>query len=492
MKTLSAVCLVASMLCGIASNSTAGPPARQTENSPSAVAIIESGAVHISAIDNSDVPDGAARFEVSPGGHSIDVRLNTQDDEAATARLLTIEMEATAGRVYTVQTKREKDVWRSSVVDRKTGELVGLGASRIKGGEPRPFSPDMTRPIQLSGPDPAYSRKALEAYVQGLMIVKCVLTTEGVLADCRVIKPLPFMTAPVLKALYQRRYQPVTEQGKPVEVDYVFNIRLELGRRPVEAGVSPPTGAPPDPATFHREQGDRYLRELRWKEAAEEFGKALHVDPSLGMLWERKAYAHWKAGEFDEADAAIMKTLELEGAPTQDQKIETYFKLANTYLQGGQIDRAEKYFLMINELNPGNDVALGWLAELYARRGGARTDAPAIPEMLEKSFEYYDQAIEARPDLPNSYFNKRIAIAKYLEWLQQQIQRARQEIKANKKDRTRVKELQEQVAQHQARAKELRRQYEAISDQALAVVVAWKAAQAAAQGQDAGQPPAGR
>ena len=40
---------------------------------------------------------------------------------------------------------------------------------------------------------PQYTREALEARVQGLMIVKCVVQLSGKLENCRIIKPLPHM-----------------------------------------------------------------------------------------------------------------------------------------------------------------------------------------------------------------------------------------------------------------------------------------------------------
>jgi protein TonB len=88
----------------------------------------------------------------------------------------------------------------------------------------------MTRPEKLSGPTPQYTREALEAHVQGLMIVKCVITIEGKVEKCRIIKPLPHMEQSVLDALYAQRYKPVTFQGRAVQVDYTFNIKLSLPR----------------------------------------------------------------------------------------------------------------------------------------------------------------------------------------------------------------------------------------------------------------------
>jgi len=116
------------------------------------------------------------------------------------------------------------------------GGVVGGVVGGVLGGVVGPTAPTevmafgegMTRPERVSGRDPVYTREALEAHVQGLMIVKCIISTEGALHNCRIIKPLPFMERAVLDALATRRYKPVTFQGKPITCDYVFNIKLVM------------------------------------------------------------------------------------------------------------------------------------------------------------------------------------------------------------------------------------------------------------------------
>jgi TonB family protein len=98
----------------------------------------------------------------------------------------------------------------------------------IQSTDTLPFGAGMTRPERLSGPIPQYTKEALEKRSEGLMIVKCIITREGEVRNCRIVKPLPFMEEAVLDALYQSRYKPVTLEGKPVQVDYTFNIRLSL------------------------------------------------------------------------------------------------------------------------------------------------------------------------------------------------------------------------------------------------------------------------
>jgi protein TonB len=86
----------------------------------------------------------------------------------------------------------------------------------------------MTPPKLISGPAIEYTQKALENDVEGVMLVRCVLTTSGEVKDCQTIQSLRFMEKAVLDVLGKRRYSPVTLQGQPVEVYYTFRIRLQL------------------------------------------------------------------------------------------------------------------------------------------------------------------------------------------------------------------------------------------------------------------------
>ncbi|WP_309890827.1 TonB family protein [Archangium sp.] len=131
----------------------------------------------------------------------------------------------------------EHGVGGSGALDGVMGGVVGGTVGGVPGGQVGgtgtgaiPFGAGMTLPKKLSGPPPRYTREALAARVEGVMIVRCVITTQGRIEQCRVIKPLPHMEQAVLEALYAQRYQPVTSQGRPIPVDYTFNIRLTLPR----------------------------------------------------------------------------------------------------------------------------------------------------------------------------------------------------------------------------------------------------------------------
>ncbi len=104
------------------------------------------------------------------------------------------------------------------------GQLGGTGTEVL------PFGEGMTRPEKIEGRDVQYTREALEAHIEGIMLVKCVITLQGRLENCRILKPRPHMEKAVLDALATWRYKPVTFQGRPVAVEYIFTVRLVIPR----------------------------------------------------------------------------------------------------------------------------------------------------------------------------------------------------------------------------------------------------------------------
>jgi hypothetical protein len=99
--------------------------------------------------------------------------------------------------------------------------------------EVRPFEAGMTCPMRLSGDIPRLPDSMLPALSSPgasiLFIVECTLSVEGVATDCEIVTPRPELKeleVEVLRAMATSRYKPVTDQGRPIAVRYVFNIRL--------------------------------------------------------------------------------------------------------------------------------------------------------------------------------------------------------------------------------------------------------------------------
>jgi protein TonB len=102
------------------------------------------------------------------------------------------------------------------------GVLGGTGTAAV------PFGLGMTRPQQIAGSQPEYTREAIAARVEGKVLVRCVITVQGAITDCKVIKGVPMLQEISLEALRRSRFTPVMYQGHPETVQYLFTFNFKL------------------------------------------------------------------------------------------------------------------------------------------------------------------------------------------------------------------------------------------------------------------------
>ncbi len=104
------------------------------------------------------------------------------------------------------------------------GASTSLGATE---SEPVPFEPSgMTRPQRVSGREPQLTPEARAERVHGTALVRCVVTREGGVKGCKLLNDLPYMEKELLEAVSSWRVTPVTAQGKPLNVEYTFVVRI--------------------------------------------------------------------------------------------------------------------------------------------------------------------------------------------------------------------------------------------------------------------------
>lgn len=234
----------------------------------------------------------------------------------------------------------------------------------------------------------------------------------------------------------------------------------------------------PDLAKIHRAKGTKHYNKKEFKEAAEEYGKSLAVDPKQEEVWKVKAVAHVNAGETDKAAESTLKLLDFKTTPAD--KAEVYRNVASVYMKNGPLEKAEEYFNEALKIEPKDEFSLGWIAEIYSQKGGARAAAaPPIPEHLDKAVSYYDQVIAINPNSSTTYLNKRIVMAKYMEYEKQQMEAAEKEAAANPKDKAKVAEAKARAEEHLKRIDEYKVKFDELTQKFSEAMKAQKAAQAA-------------
>jgi TonB family protein len=90
------------------------------------------------------------------------------------------------------------------------------------------LGPGITPPRFISGERLHYSNLSYAAQLasrpQGSVVTRCTITAEGSVTNCKPIKGLEGVEDAVIRTLSTWRYEPALREGKPVAVEYVFDI----------------------------------------------------------------------------------------------------------------------------------------------------------------------------------------------------------------------------------------------------------------------------
>ena len=76
---------------------------------------------------------------------------------------------------------------------------------------------------------PQYPRLAMQARVQGSVVLQAVIGKDGTVRDLRVLSGHPLLTPAAIEAVRQWRYRPYLLNNVPVEVDTQINVNFTLG-----------------------------------------------------------------------------------------------------------------------------------------------------------------------------------------------------------------------------------------------------------------------
>jgi len=77
---------------------------------------------------------------------------------------------------------------------------------------------------------PAYPTLAVQARIQGTVVLQAVIAKDGTVQDLRVVSGHPLLVQAALDALRLWRYKPYLLNHQPVEIDTQINVNFTLGR----------------------------------------------------------------------------------------------------------------------------------------------------------------------------------------------------------------------------------------------------------------------
>ena len=76
---------------------------------------------------------------------------------------------------------------------------------------------------------PLYPMIAMQARIQGTVVLQAVIGKDGTVQDLHLISGHPMLAPAAIEAVRQWRYRPYLLNGDPVEVDTQINVNFTLG-----------------------------------------------------------------------------------------------------------------------------------------------------------------------------------------------------------------------------------------------------------------------
>ena len=123
-----------------------------------------------------------------------------------------------------------------TAVGSATPGSVANGVYRAGGGV---TSPKLTREVK-----PQYTAEALQAKIQGTVLIECVVRPDGSVGDMQIMRsldPVYGLDSEAVKAAKQWMFEPGTKDGKPVPVLITIELAFRIGDAPA---VAAPLGLP--------------------------------------------------------------------------------------------------------------------------------------------------------------------------------------------------------------------------------------------------------
>jgi tetratricopeptide (TPR) repeat protein len=129
----------------------------------------------------------------------------------------------------------------------------------------------------------------------------------------------------------------------------------------------------------------------KWVDAIDEFNKALEINPKLATTFIYRGNAYANKGQSDKAISDFTKAIKIN-----PKYVKAYFRRSGVYFKKGQYDKAIADLNKAVEINPKYDKAYISRAFTYAEGKG----------QYDKAIFDYTRAIEINPKLAGAYISR--------------------------------------------------------------------------------------
>ncbi len=153
----------------------------------------------------------------------------------------------------------------------------------------------------------------------------------------------------------------------------------------------------PDSPVYHYELGEKYLIEGKYKEAFEEFKKALKLDYKFLKAFGGMAKVLMKKGKLKEAEEVLNEALKINPNYIEGNQL-----LGEIYLQMNKDDKALEYLKKAYNLNPKNTERTLKIGDIHVKRNE-----------IEEAEKYFENALKYEKDKANALIKISDILLKY-------------------------------------------------------------------------------
>src|SRR5262245_13819030 len=109
------------------------------------------------------------------------------------------------------------------------GYNTGGGGPRLGGGSGAPATSVDQQPVLLNNPQPRYTEEARKNKIQGTVLVRVLIGSDGLVKKVTIIRGLSYgLDEQAIQAAYQLRFRPAMKSGQPVAFVVPVNIDFNL------------------------------------------------------------------------------------------------------------------------------------------------------------------------------------------------------------------------------------------------------------------------
>jgi TonB family protein len=159
----------------------------------------------------------------------------------------------TATTVY-VEYRLDSQSWGIRIADRQSaaGTLAATGRLPVAAEQEPPgvyrVGRDIRAPHKVKDSPPIYPAEALDAKVQGMVLLDVTVDVTGRVTDERVLRSIPLLDHAALDAVKQWEYEPALFNGQPVPVAIVVTVNFTMRNAPrdtIGLNITTPDGQHP-------------------------------------------------------------------------------------------------------------------------------------------------------------------------------------------------------------------------------------------------------